>query len=99
MQGTRQLEAARVCNPVADALQCTGKVTNRCNCQIPVQRLDSPETKAYLDTLKQLDAKNCMPTCTATCAPLMNATCNPSSSSAGPGPTGTCIASYNASGL
>jgi len=92
-QGTRQLEAARVCNIAVDAVQCTGKVTNRCNCQVPVQRLDSPETKAYLETLKQLDAKNCMTTCTGVCSRMTNAECRPSLSSIGSAASGSCVAS------
>ena len=93
-QATQQLEAARACNVAANAMQCTGKVTNRCNCQVPVQKSDSPEAQAYLKTLQQLEAKNCPNSCTPTlCVPMPtgNAQCKSVTLSS---TSGTCVASY-----
>jgi hypothetical protein len=85
----QQLEAARECNLDVDALQCTGKVTNPCGCQVPVHRTDSAESKAYLKTLNQLEDKDCAIACTAVaCTSVNNAQCRSSSSSA----KGTCVA-------
>jgi hypothetical protein len=88
-QATEQLEAARVCRLDADALQCTGKVTNLCDCQVPVQRTESTETRAYLKTLKLIEDKNCAVACTAiVCTSVSNAQCRGSGSSV----TGSCVA-------
>ena len=72
-QASEQLEAARSCNPDSHSLQCTGTVKNTCNCQVPVQKSDSAETKAYLNTLKKLDDKNCATVCTAQACKLVTA--------------------------
>jgi hypothetical protein len=74
----------------ASSLQCTGKVTNLCNCQVPVHRTDSPETKAYLKTLELIEQKKgCAFACPAVeCASLNNAQCRSSNSSV----KGTCVA-------
>ncbi|HET7543503.1 MAG TPA: hypothetical protein VFK05_26700 [Polyangiaceae bacterium] len=77
----QQLDAARVCNLAANALQCTGTVMNTCNCEVSVQRSDSAETKAYLATLKQLKAKDCVTVCTAiVCRPVSDGDCKSSGS-------------------
>jgi len=89
-QANEQLEAARECRMDVDALQCTGKVTTPCNCQVPVQRSESPETKAYLKTLKLIEEKKCVTVCTAVaCAAVTNAQCRASGTSV----MGTCVAS------
>jgi len=87
-QADQQLEAARECNLAADALQCTGKVTNQCGCQVPVQRTDSTATKAYLKTQQLLEDKGCIIACTAiACPSVTNAQCKAS----GTGAMGTCV--------
>ena len=88
-RASQQLEAARVCNLDQEALQCTGKVTTQCGCQVPVQRTESAETKAYLKTLKEIEDKHCIIACTAiACMAASNAQCKASGSSA----MGTCVA-------
>jgi hypothetical protein len=88
-QASEQLDAARACNLAANSLQCTGTVKNTCNCQVPVQRSESAETKAYLNTLKKLDEKNCVAVCTAqACKLVSDAECKTS----GSGSTGVCTA-------
>jgi len=75
-QANDQLDAARACSMSANARQCTGAVMNTCNCQVSVQRSDSPETKAYLATLKQIKAKDCVTVCTAiACKPVSDGEC------------------------
>ena len=87
-QANQQLETARECNLNADALQCTGKVSNQCGCQVPVQRTDSAATKAYLKTLQLLEDKDCIIACTAVACPsVANADCKAS----GTGSMGTCV--------
>jgi hypothetical protein len=84
-----QLEAARTCRMDADALQCTGKVMNLCNCQVPVQRSESAETRAFQRTLKLIEDKDCAVACPAVvCTSVSNAQCRGSGSSV----TGTCVA-------
>jgi len=93
-RASQQLEAARECNPNLEALQCTGKVTTQCGCQVPVQRTDSPESKAYLKTLKELEDKDCIVACTAiACMSVSNAQCRSSSSSS----MGSCVATSHGS--
>lgn len=83
----QQLEAARACNLAANSLQCTGTVMNTCNCEVSVQRAESPETKAYLATLKQLKAKDCTTVCTAiACRQINDGECK----SSGSGSMGMC---------
>ncbi|HYQ00090.1 MAG TPA: hypothetical protein VER96_15550 [Polyangiaceae bacterium] len=80
-QASQQLEAARECNPNAKSIQCTGTVKNTCGCEVPVQRDDSSETRAYLATLKKIDAKNCTTVCTAqACKVVTDAECQSSGS-------------------
>ena len=89
-QAGQQLEAARACNIAQDITQCTGKVTSPCNCEVPVEREDSAETKAYLATLKQLDKKKCALLCPASvCLPANHAQCSAPAS----GIIGVCTAS------
>jgi hypothetical protein len=91
----QQLDAARACNLNADALQCTDKVTNLCDCQVPVQRSDSPETKAYLKTQKLLDDKDCIVACAAIlCSSVNGAQCRASASTT----MGTCVATNHGPG-
>ena len=86
-----QLEAARACDPNAKPIQCTGTVTTTCKCEVPVQKDTSAETKAYLSTLKQINAKNCVQVCTAlACSPADNAQCKASGGS----DTGSCVSSH-----
>ncbi len=81
-----------MCIEAADAIQCTGKVKTPCNCEVPVQRNASSETKAYLNTLKQIEDKDCVQVCTAiACPSLSNAQCRTSGNSN----MGTCVASYD----
>jgi len=88
-QANAQLEDAQACSLAASALQCTGTVKNTCNCEVPVRRDDSTETKAYLATLKKIDAKNCKAVCTAqACKLVTDAECKAS----GSGSTGVCTA-------
>jgi len=86
----KQLAAARVCNIAADSLQCTGKVSTLCGCQVPVERANSAETNAYLATQKQIEKQHCVQLCPAiACFPVNSAQCK-----ASPGSTaGTCVAS------
>jgi len=94
-QASEQLDAARVCNFAANAQQCTGTVKNQCNCEVSVHRDDSAETKAYLATLKQLSANNCISVCTAVlCKPVIEGQCKQSGSSA----MGMCTAASNGAG-
>jgi hypothetical protein len=88
-QANQQLEAARECYLTASSIQCSDTVKNTCNCDVPVRRSDSSETKAYLATLKKIDDKNCTPVCTAiACKLVTNAQCK----SSGSGTTGVCTA-------
>lgn len=83
----KELAAAQTCNVAADAKQCTGKVESTCGCQVPVQRGDSPESKTYEDTLKQIDKQNCHQVCPAlACVPVNFAQCKGN----GGGVVGTC---------
>jgi len=87
-KASQQLEEARVCSVAANARQCTGTVMNQCNCEVSVQRVDSAETKAYLDTLKQLQKKNCAIACTTLlCKPVSDGECKQSGSST----AGLCV--------
>ncbi|HEY0468030.1 MAG TPA: hypothetical protein VGC79_27710, partial [Polyangiaceae bacterium] len=87
----KQLEAARACNVAANSLQCTGTVDNPCGCEVPVQREASTETKAYLETLKQLKDKDCSQSCPKiACTLVGDAQCQASGSST----TGTCVVSH-----
>ena len=89
-QADQQLDAARACSLAANARQCTGSVKNTCNCDVAVQREDSAETKAYLSTLKQLKAKDCVTVCTAiACRLVDDGECKAS----GSGAMGLCVAS------
>jgi hypothetical protein len=91
-QASKQLQAAQACSLAADSVQCTGKVQNPCNCQVPVQRSDSAETKAYQETLKQLDKQHCVQVCSAiACLPVAFATCKPQSVGS---TVGMCVASH-----
>jgi hypothetical protein len=85
----QQLEAARACNVAADAMQCTGSVMTPCNCEVPVGKDTTTETKDYLATLKRLKDKDCTQVCTAlACIAPNNAQCKASGSSI----MGTCVA-------
>ena len=64
-RASKELEAATVCNPAANVQQCTGKVTEPCGCERPVESKDSLETKAYLATLEQIHQKKCAQACPA----------------------------------
>ena len=64
-RASKELEAATVCNPAAAAQQCTGKVTEPCGCERPVESTDSLETKAYLATIAQIHKKQCTQACPA----------------------------------
>lgn len=89
-QANQQLDDARACIPNAKLIQCTGTVKNTCGCEVPVQRDDSAETKAYLSTLKKIAAKNCATVCTAqACRLVTDAECK---SSSGPDDAGVCTA-------
>jgi hypothetical protein len=91
-QAATELTAARACNVGANAEQCTGKVDTTCNCQVPVEKDDSPATKAYLATLKQLQSKHCSQVCPAiACTPVFNTQCRASSAGS---KQGTCVASF-----
>ena len=91
-QAEKQLEAARACNNAVDAEQCTGKVKTTCNCDVPVERADSDESDAYLETLKQIQKKKCVKVCPAlACLPVAHAVCQPSSMGSS---TGQCTASF-----
>ncbi len=91
-QAATELTAARACNVDANAEQCTGKVETTCNCQLPVEKDDSPATKAYQATLKQLQSKHCSQVCPAiACTPVFNPQCRATT----PGDNkGTCVASF-----
>jgi hypothetical protein len=91
-QAATELTVARACNVAADAEQCTGQVDTTCNCQVPVEKDDSPATKAYQATLKQIQSKHCSQVCPAiACSPVFNAQCRATS----PGSNkGTCVASF-----
>jgi len=89
---TQQLEAARACNVAVNSLQCTGSVKTVCNCEVPVQRDASSETKAYLETLKKIKDQDCVQVCPAVaCTQVTDAHCRESSSSSS---TGSCVASH-----
>ena len=60
-----ELEAARGCNLAMSSPQCTGRVTSLCGCLVPVQRDASNETKAYLDTQKEIAKNHCTRICPA----------------------------------
>ncbi|MET0792821.1 MAG: hypothetical protein ABW061_14975 [Polyangiaceae bacterium] len=91
-KASKQLAAAQVCSNAADSLQCTGTVKNPCKCEVPVNRQDSDETKAYQATLDELNQKKCVQVCTAiACLPVAHAQCVSSNST---GSTGTCSASH-----
>jgi hypothetical protein len=87
-RAAKELTAAQACNIAVDAKQCTGKVETTCGCQVYVQRGDSAETKAYEDTLKQIEKKKCVQQCPAiVCAPANFAQCKVAQ---GGGIMGTC---------
>jgi len=91
-QAATELTAARACNVGANAEQCTGKVDTTCNCQVPVEKDDSPATKAYQATLKQLQSKHCSQACPAiACTPVLNPQCRASSAGS---KQGMCVASF-----
>ncbi len=96
-QANKQLTAAQVCFPAADSPQCMDTVQSPCKCEVPVRRKDSDETKAYQDTLQQIEQKKCLQVCSAiACLPATHAQCS-SSGSFGSGsgaPSGTCTASH-----
>ena len=94
-QANQQLDEARACNFAANSQQCTGTVKNPCNCEVSVHRDDAPETKAYLATLKQIMANNCVQVCTAAlCKPVTIGQCKQSGSST----MGMCVAASNGPG-
>ena len=86
-QANQQLEDARACNLAASSIQCSDTVKSTCNCDVPVRRGDSTETKAYLATLKKIDDKKCSTICTAQLCKLVTiAQCK----STGSGTAGVC---------
>ena len=88
---SKQLAAAQVCSLAVDAQQCTGAVKNLCKCEVPVNRDASTETKAYQDTLDQLDKKKCTQVCSAiACFPATHSTCKATVLGSA---VGTCVAS------
>jgi len=94
-QANQQLEAAQACSLSASSLQCIDTVKTICNCEVPVRRSDSAETKAYLATLRKIDTKNCKTVCTAqACKLVTDAECRAS----GSGSTGVCTAVNNGPG-
>jgi len=56
-----------------------------------VQKDSSPETKAYLATLKRIQDKDCVQVCTALACSLAN---NVQCKASGAGTMGTCVSSY-----
>ena len=89
---TKELASARACSLSADAEQCTGAVDTACNCEVPVEKNDSAATKAYLATLKELNAKHCLPPCgSLACSPVTRAECKADSAGSS---KGTCSASF-----
>lgn len=91
-KANQQLAAAQVCNLAADAMQCTGTVKNLCKCEVPVNREESAESKAYQATLAQLDNKKCSQVCAAiACFPATHATCRANTFGS---TAGTCTVSY-----
>jgi hypothetical protein len=91
-KASKQLAAAQVCNLAADAQQCTGTVKNSCKCEVPVNREESAETKAYEATSEQLDKKKCVQLCSAlACLSATHAVCKASALGS---TAGTCVASY-----
>jgi len=86
-----QLAAAQGCDAAANAQQCSGSVSNLCGCAVPVQRDDSPETKAYLATRKEMTKNHCSQICPAVaCMLFTNAQCSAPGSST----VGTCSATH-----
>ncbi len=58
------LASATECNPAADALQCTGVVSDLCGCDVSVNQKDSQATQAYLSYQKQISMMGCVQSCT-----------------------------------
>ena len=90
-RANKQLDAARLCDTASKAPQCTGTVATTCGCEVPVEKSDSVDTKAYLATVAQIGQNNCMQKCPlVACAPATNAQCNAPSGTT----IGTCAALY-----
>jgi hypothetical protein len=91
-QAATELTAARACNVALNAQQCTGTVETTCNCEVPVEKDNSPATKAYQATLKQIQTKRCVQACPAiACSPVINAQCRASTPSS---TQGSCVAGF-----
>jgi len=89
-KANQQLAAAQVCSLAADAMQCTGTVKNPCNCEVPVNRKESAETKTYEATLAALEKKHCVQACLAlVCFPASHANCLASAIGSA---AGSCVA-------
>jgi hypothetical protein len=91
-QATSELTAARACNLAHNATQCTGKVKTTCNCEVPVEDPDSPETQAYEATLKQINENRCVQVCPAiACVAVNHAQCQASAIFS---TAGSCVSGY-----
>ncbi|MEP7052614.1 MAG: hypothetical protein ABJB12_19760 [Pseudomonadota bacterium] len=97
-EATTELAAARACNIARNVTQCTGKVKTTCNCEVPVENQDSPETQAYEATLKQINEQKCVQVCPAiACVAANHAQCLVSgayTNLGAYGTAGTCVAGY-----
>ena len=84
-----QLVAARGCDKSLNAQQCTGSVATTCGCEVPVEKNESAETKAYLATVNEIHQKMCQQICPlVACVPVSGPECNVPS---GSGTVGECI--------